>query len=51
MMTRSELMRVRRQMHRRIQAVVAERRMAGGRPHSTEPVADATTDSEQMLVG
>jgi hypothetical protein len=50
MMTRSELIRVRRQMHRRIRAVVAERRMAGGRPDPTEPAVDTVAEQEPLLL-
>ncbi|MFY1695735.1 hypothetical protein O7623_26670 [Solwaraspora sp. WMMD791] len=49
-MTRSELIRVRRQMHRRIRAVVAERRVAGGRPDPVEPATDPVTESESLLL-
>ncbi|WBB97967.1 MULTISPECIES: hypothetical protein [unclassified Solwaraspora] len=49
MMTRSELIRVRRQMHRRIRVVVAERRVAGGRALPAEPVDD-TVEQEPALL-
>ncbi|WP_326555452.1 hypothetical protein [Micromonospora sp. NBC_01813] len=50
MMTRSELIRVRRQMHRRIRAVVAERRMAGGRPYPAETVTESAIEQEPVLL-
>ncbi|MFY1634048.1 hypothetical protein ACN27F_12330 [Solwaraspora sp. WMMB335] len=49
-MTRNELIRVRRQMDRRIRAVVAERRIAGGRPHPAEPVTEAAVEPQPLLL-
>jgi hypothetical protein len=56
-MTRNEMIRFRRDMHRRIQAVVAERRLARrGTPSDDDQPAAAGTDEhshrdEESLVG